>query len=116
MNIKVLVATILFIGFTISAQAQTAIASGEDLIKELEKKAERQRAAEKADPTLSKNRPGRIATKEEKKELEKARRAKREKMAKAMKGMKDKKMKVSKSKYQHPQPTKGTTKKIKIKE
>jgi len=116
MKYKILVATMIFIGFTISAQAQTRIATGSDLAKELEKKAEQQRAAEIADPTLSKNRPGRIPTKAEKKEIEKTRKARYEKMAKTMKKSPNKKLKIKTSKNQPVRLTKGTMKKIKTKE
>ena len=113
MNYKIIIAIFLFIGFTISAQAQIVISSGDELIKELEKKAERQLAAEKADPTLSKNRPGRISTKEEKKEMKKSRKARQQELVKALKMMPDKKIKIQTSKNQPPRPTKGTIKKIK---
>lgn len=111
MNYKILVATIFLIGLSFSVQAQKTIGSVEVAVEQI---AAQQRAAEKADPTLSKTRPGRIATKEEKVVMQKNRKAEHQKMAKAMKSMKNKKMKVSKAK--HPQPTKGTSKKIKRKE
>ena len=114
MNYKILVAMIFLIGFTTSIQAQTLITTGEVLTKKLEEKAIQQRAAEKANPSLSKNRSGRIATKEEKIENQIARQAKNKKMAKAFKTMKGKKIKISKPKP--PKPTRGTTKKIKTKE
>jgi len=113
MNYKIIAAIAFFLGFSFSTQAQKTIGSVETLV---EKTAAQQRAAEKTDPTLSKIRPGRISTKEEKVAMQKARKAEHQKMAKAMKSIKDKKMKVSKSKQKAPQPTRGTTKKIKTKE
>ena len=124
MSYKILVATILFIGFSVVTQAQIVISSGDELIKEFEKKAERQRAAEIADPTLSKNRPGRIATKEEKKAMQKKRLEKQQQLGKALateknKGKikmttsKDRKKQPSKGRTKQPNPTKGTVKELK---
>ena len=111
MNYKIVAAIVFFLGFSISIEAQKTIGSVETAVEQI---AAQQRAAEKADPTLSKTRPGRIATKEEKVAIQKNRKAEHQKMAKALKSIKNKKMKVSKAK--HPQPTKGTSKKIKRKE
>lgn len=113
MNFKILVATILLIGFTISVQAQKTIGSVEQFV---EQRAKQQRAAEKADPTLSKTRPGRIPTKEEKVAMQKAKKAKHQEMAKAMKGMKSQKLKITTSKNQKKQLPKSKPTESKRKE
>jgi len=110
MNYKTIVSTICLIGFSISLQAQKLLGTVEALV---EQKTAEQRAEEKANPILSKTRPGRIPTKVEKIAMQKARNEKYKKLAEALKAEKGKnggKMKITTSKDRKIQPAKGTTK------